>query len=124
MRGVARVRCRAGGRLLSRLREHDALGLNLDEVQVSGPPKFRNSALLLLPGGMYAGRYDKVHRVPWGEYVPLKDWIPAMNFFAPYDHDYRIAPGDEMTRFPLGKYSFGTLICQALRISSKSASKP
>src|SRR5262249_38622392 len=89
----------------------ELLGLNMDEIQVSGSRKFRNSALLLLPGGNYGGRYDKVHRVPWGEYVPLKDWIPAMNAFAPYDHDYSIAPGDEMTRFPLGANRFGTVIC-------------
>jgi apolipoprotein N-acyltransferase len=92
-------------------RSAELLGLNCDELQVHGSRKFRNSALLVLPGGKYAGRYDKVHRVPWGEYVPLKDWIPAMNAFAPYDHEYSIAPGDEMTRFPLGEYSFGAVIC-------------
>jgi apolipoprotein N-acyltransferase len=87
------------------------LGLNSDEMQLKGSPKHLNSAILLEPGCKYMGRYDKIHRVPWGEYVPLRDWIPSMDAFAPYDHDYSIAPGDQLTRFPLGGRSFGVVIC-------------
>jgi apolipoprotein N-acyltransferase len=70
-----------------------------------------NSALLLRANGEEAGRYDKMHRVPFGEYVPLRDWLPWMNQFAPYDFDYSIVPGEEFTRFPLGAYTFGVVIC-------------
>ena len=53
-----------------------------------------------------------MHRVPWGEYVPLKDWLPFMSWFTPYDFDYGIQQGEKFTRFPLaGKYQFGVLIC-------------
>ncbi len=31
-----------------------------------------NSAILIAPGGDVAARYDKIHLVPWGEYVPFK----------------------------------------------------
>src|SRR5262249_38797935 len=61
--------------------------------------------------GQAAGRYDKIHRVPWGEYVPLRDWLPFLNVFAPYDFDYSIAPGDGFPRFSLGKHRFGVVIC-------------
>ena len=61
------------------------------------------------------GRYDKIHRVPFGEYVPLRDWLPFMNGFAPYDFDYSIWPGETCTRFPLRGHgqvlTFGVLIC-------------
>ena len=37
-----------------------------------------DSAAFFDEGGKYAGRYDKVHLVPWGEYIPFKDFF----FFA------------------------------------------
>jgi apolipoprotein N-acyltransferase len=75
------------------------------------PTERSNSALLMTADGEEAGRYDKMHRVPFGEYVPLRDWLPWMNQFAPYDFDYSIIPGEEFTRFPLGDYAFGVVIC-------------
>ncbi len=39
-------------------------------VEPAGPGRFRNAAVLFDAGGAVAGRYDKVHRVPFGEYVP------------------------------------------------------
>ncbi|BBO92290.1 apolipoprotein N-acyltransferase [Desulfosarcina ovata] len=38
----------------------------------AGRPEYYNSAYLVAPDGSVAGRYDKVHLVPFGEYVPLK----------------------------------------------------
>jgi apolipoprotein N-acyltransferase len=70
-----------------------------------------NSALLKYRDGSTGQRYDKIHRVPFGEYVPFKDWLPFMNSFAPYDYDYSITAGDKLTRFELGQYSFGVVIC-------------
>ena len=46
------------------------------------------------------GRYDKIHCVPFGEYVPFRDWLPWMRAFAPYDFDYSIEPGRGETHFP------------------------
>jgi apolipoprotein N-acyltransferase len=36
-----------------------------------------NSAVLITPDGRIAGRYDKVHLLAFGEYIPLSQWFPA-----------------------------------------------
>jgi apolipoprotein N-acyltransferase len=75
-----------------------------------------NSALLLNSRGTKLGRYDKMHLVPFGEYVPLKETFPFLQALTPYDHDYSCRPGEHWTRFPLTasdgrKFTFGCLIC-------------
>jgi apolipoprotein N-acyltransferase len=75
-----------------------------------------NSAVLIERGCRWAGRYDKMHRVPFGEYVPLRDALPWLKWIAPYSFDYSVSPGNTFTRFGLhdrgGELSrFGVVIC-------------
>jgi apolipoprotein N-acyltransferase len=93
------------------------LGLNTNVLQGDGSKRY-NSALLIDRAGHVAGRYDKMHRVPFGEYVPLRDVLPFMNRLAPYDFEYGVDAGEEHTRFPLSParagerpYTFGVVIC-------------
>jgi apolipoprotein N-acyltransferase len=90
------------------------LGINSIVRKDDGPQRKYNSAVLIHAkgtDGKPAGRYDKIHRVPFGEYVPLRDWLPWMNRLAPYDFDYSISAGESQTRLPLGDHRFGVLIC-------------
>jgi apolipoprotein N-acyltransferase len=40
--------------------------------------RYYNSAYLLGPSGDVLGRYDKVHLVPYGEYIPFKKYFPFL----------------------------------------------
>jgi apolipoprotein N-acyltransferase len=40
---------------------------------------YYNSAYLIDSQGSPGGRYDKVHLVPFGEYVPIKRWLPFID---------------------------------------------
>jgi apolipoprotein N-acyltransferase len=101
-----------------RFRAPVLLGLN---AEVRGPDLVKrryNSAALVDERGHAAARYDKIHRVPFGEYVPFRDWLPFMNWLAPYDFDYSVTAGAGATRFPLNPgvserdaLTFGVVIC-------------
>ncbi|HEY7310156.1 MAG TPA: apolipoprotein N-acyltransferase, partial [Gemmataceae bacterium] len=103
--------------MATRWRTNLLIGVNSTNRSDDHPPRRYNSAILIEPGGVMNNRYDKIHRVPFGEYVPLRDVLPWMNNFAPYDFDYSVWPGQEHTRFPLvdpatkRRFTFGALIC-------------
>ncbi len=90
------------------------LGSGLDEWDGERTWKY-NSAILLNPDGTFNDRYDKMHLVPFGEYVPFKETFPWLRYFTPYRHDYSCRPGEKRTRFAImsgdTQYTFGVLIC-------------
>ena len=75
----------------------------------SGETVLFNSAFLLTPEGAIAGRYDKVHLVPYGEYVPLRKFFPFVNKLVAGIGDFGVGPG----YYPLTMNSrrLGVLIC-------------
>ncbi|HEX2565026.1 MAG TPA: apolipoprotein N-acyltransferase, partial [Acidimicrobiales bacterium] len=65
-------------------RELEELARSLDAplvvgvVEDAGPDHFRNAAVAYDAEGDIVDRYDKVHRVPFGEYVPLRSLIEPL----------------------------------------------
>jgi apolipoprotein N-acyltransferase len=43
-----------------------------------GPDRFHNVSVVVLPDGSLGDRYAKVRRVPFGEYVPLRDLVERL----------------------------------------------
>lgn len=70
---------------------------------------FYNSAYLLSPEGEMLGRYDKVHLVPFGEYVPLRTLLPFVSKLTAGIGDF--AEGAGPVPVMLGKDGLGILIC-------------
>jgi apolipoprotein N-acyltransferase len=63
-----------------------------DHVHVDGAA---NSVFALRPGGVVAGRYDKAHLVPYGEYLPMRPLMSSLGLsrLAPGDVDFTPGPG-------------------------------
>ena len=68
-----------------------------------------NSALFVRPDGTVAGRYDKIHLVPWGEYIPYKNFFSFAKNLTQQAGD--MTHGWRRVVFSSGGHRFGVFIC-------------
>jgi len=74
-----------------------------------GRERYFNSAFLLDPDGRTVGRYNKVHLVPYGEYIPMRRWMP---FLDPLVHGMGdFTPGERAAPMESELGKIGVLIC-------------
>lgn len=70
-----------------------------------------NSAVFVRPDVGIAGRYDKMHLVPFGEYIPLTDVLPWLRAFSPYSESSGLVAGKSPTVFEYGGWRLAPIIC-------------
>ncbi len=69
-----------------------------------------NSAVLVSRQGNIIGKYDKMHLVPFGEYVPFSDSLSILHNLVLGELG-EFTQGKEYKIFRAGKYSFAAMIC-------------
>jgi apolipoprotein N-acyltransferase len=62
------------------------------DVRAAPRERYYNTAFLVAPTGAVIGWYDKIHLVPFGEYVPFRRWLPFI---------------DKLTQGAIGDFSAG-----------------
>lgn len=78
-------------------------------VHVEDGDKFYNSAYLINKNGLISGFYNKVHLVPFGEYTPLKEYIPFFEKITATGGNF--APGASHSPIKSSIGNIGVLIC-------------
>ncbi|MDI6741284.1 MAG: apolipoprotein N-acyltransferase [Smithella sp.] len=71
--------------------------------------EYFNSAYLVSPSGDVMDRYDKVHLVPYGEYVPLRKLLPFVEGFTSSIGDF--SSGKGFYPLTMNDKKIGVLIC-------------
>ncbi|MBK5273661.1 MAG: apolipoprotein N-acyltransferase [Desulfuromonadales bacterium] len=75
----------------------------------NGKRVFLNSAFMISPDGEVTGRSDKIHLVPFGEYVPLGRLLPFISKMVVDIGDF--SAGKRAVPLTAGQTRIGTMIC-------------
>lgn len=95
-----------------------SLAAELNSCLLAGSPAFEkegalernlNSAFLISPTGTVLGRSDKLHLVPFGEYVPLAALLPFVNKLVAGIGDF--SPGKSAVPLETTLGKIGVLVC-------------
>lgn len=96
------------------------IGLNSDKSEVVDNGRANSAVMYNSDGSRGSQRYDKIHRVPFGEYIPFKESVPWLNKLlinlTPYGYDYSIVAGSKPVAFKITaqdekEYTFTVAIC-------------
>src|SRR5947207_610178 len=86
---------------------------NIGTQNASMPPQHTtevfNSAALITPSGDWDGRYDKMHLVPFGEYLPFKPWLSFAGGLTREVGDF--SRGVSRAPLEVGDQKLGIFIC-------------
>jgi apolipoprotein N-acyltransferase len=80
-----------------------------DQLVRGSTPRLYNAAFLLASDGHTAAVYHKIHLVPFGEFIPMKEWLYFVSPLVESLVDF--SPGTEMVMLPFDGHVTSTAIC-------------
>jgi apolipoprotein N-acyltransferase len=94
---------------VARFARDNRTALIFNSLEPAGPDAYYNSALLVNQDGRMIAQYDKIRLMPFGEYVPLPQWLPGTSLINTIVGEF--TPGEKYTVMPVGDYRVGVFIC-------------
>ncbi len=94
--------------LISKFTRDNHTSLLLNSLEVAPNDGDYNSALLINEEGRLIAQYDKIRLMPFGEYVPLPQWLGG-SLISGLVGDF--TPGTKYTLMPIARQRAGTFIC-------------
>jgi apolipoprotein N-acyltransferase len=86
-------------------------GIGCVDLTPTGEIRQANSAILVRPDTGIAGRYDKIHLVPFGEYLPFQTAFPWLQALTPYPPDFGLTAGTATAVFEYRGWRLAPIIC-------------
>jgi len=77
-------------------------------TEPAGPGRFRNQIVAFSPAGRMVDHFEKVHRVPFGEYVPWRGLVRHLADLSAVPQDAVAGHGDGVLHTPAG--ALGTMV--------------
>jgi apolipoprotein N-acyltransferase len=95
-------------RLASFAQQHH-VSILLNSQETAPNDGIYNSAVLINEQGKLVAQYDKIRLLPFGEYVPLPNWVPGAGLIRAIVGDF--TAGTSYRLMPVGNLGAGVFIC-------------
>lgn len=90
---------------------YELIGLPTAQREANGAVTPYNSIFLVGPKGEVLDAYDKIHLVPFGEYVPLKKFLFFVDRVVPAIGDFKPGQARRPLRLPSADVNLGLIVC-------------
>ena len=94
---------------VAKFAKENHVSLLFNSLEPAGANGYYNSALLINEDGRMISQYDKIRLMPFGEYVPLPQWLPGASLITALVGEF--TPGEKYTLMPVGDHRVGVFIC-------------